>query len=128
MKQYAFPKEMHLTDSDDFRRLYRQGEVWRDRYFVMYLERTGEKDSKPFIKVGFTVSKKVGNSPVRNRLKRLLREIFRLNRSRLTAGGEIVLVVRREAAGLDYKGAREAVIGLLKKAGLIDDKTGEGIK
>lgn len=126
MRHFAFPKHEHITSADDFKRLYKQGRVYRDKYFIMYLGERDSADSQPYIKIGFTISKKVGKATVRNRLKRLLREIFRLNKNSLSKGLEIVFVARSEAAGLDYKTAEEAVLGLFKEAGIIDDKLERG--
>ena len=126
MRRYSLHRHEHLTSGDDFKRLYKQGRVYRGKYFIMYLGETAPVDSKPYIKIGFTISKKVGQATVRNRLKRLLREIFRLNKNSLSKGLEIVFVARSEAAGLDYKTAEEAVLGLFKEAGIINDKPERG--
>ena len=115
---------MRLKDNDDFQRIYKEGKAYRDKYFIMYLVRTGALNSNPSIKAGFTVSRKVGNAVVRNRLKRLLREIFRLNKNNLLTGCKIVFVARKESAALGYKDTRNAVEGLFKRAKLIDDKIG----
>ena len=126
-RRYTFGRELHLRDTEDFKRVYEEGRVWRDKYFVLYLRRTNNPDSKPVIKVGFTVSRKVGNAVVRNRVKRLLREIFRLRKHELPGGLELVFVARKEAAGLDYGSAAAAVEGLFAKAGLIVGKMEQGL-
>ena len=74
----------------DFQRIYRQKKSYANRLFVMYVEETGEEENH----IGISVSKKVGNSVVRHRMCRQIREIFRLNKHRIQTGLNIILVVR----------------------------------
>jgi len=53
-------------------------------------------------RLGITVSKKIGNAVKRNRIKRVIRELFRLNKNRFPVGYDIVIVARRDASHLSY--------------------------
>lgn len=97
-----------IKKNRDFVRIYRKGRSYADRLFVMYVERTEDEE----IRIGISVSKKVGNSVVRHRVCRSIREIFRLNRHRLTTGTNIVVVAREAAAHSDYKGLEGAFLHL----------------
>lgn len=63
---------------------------------------------RPLIRVGFSISKKVGGAVVRNRLRRRLREICRLHLDHLKAGWDLVLVARSEAGNTTYSELLEA--------------------
>ena len=92
----------------DFQRIYRQKKSYANRLFVMYVEETGEEENH----IGISVSKKVGNSVVRHRMCRQIREIFRLNKHRIQTGLNIILVVRPPAKHSDYHELESAFLHL----------------
>lgn len=71
------------------------------RYFVIQVA-PGEVDKTGFVRLGLTVSRRVGNAVVRNRVKRRVREWFRHRRENLGDGVDLVVIARPEAAGLSY--------------------------
>jgi ribonuclease P protein component len=77
------------------------------------------------IRVGFSVSKRVGNAVVRNRVKRLMREAVRHELPRVRPGIDLVFIARPAAAGAAYDEVREAVCYLLRKTGSILADAGE---
>ena len=87
-----------IKKNSDFQRIYRDGKSYANRLLVMYVERAGGVENK----IGISVSKKVGNSVVRHHLCRLIREIFRLNKHKIQAGLNIVVVARKAAKFSDY--------------------------
>ena len=70
-------------------------------------------------RVGFTVSKKVGKSVIRNRVKRLLRESYRLNEEKILQGYDIIFIARNTASKASYREIENAMMHLFKKRKLI---------
>ncbi len=95
----------------DFLRLSYSGKRVGNKYFTaLYLK--SEKDKQ---RLGITASKKVGNAVVRNRMKRLVRECFRLNKEELKKIIDINVIVRKNSAYLTTKEVFSALEDLFKK-------------
>jgi ribonuclease P protein component len=89
-----------LKSSADFQRIAREGRRWSGSAFIMQVLK--KEAAAPF-RVGFTVSRRVGNAVTRNRAKRRLREMVRLRlRKGALAGFDLVLVAKTSAALLDF--------------------------
>lgn len=70
-------------------------------------------------RVGVTVSKKLGKAVVRNRVRRRLREVYRLNEERFAPGWDIVVVARSRCISADFKKLTGAYLSLAEKAGIL---------
>ena len=88
-----------IKKGQDFQIVYGEKKSYANKELVMYIRQTGQTGRR----IGISVSKRVGNSVVRHRVTRLIRECFRLNQERLTTGLDIVVVARAAAAVSDYK-------------------------
>ncbi|MFO0878842.1 MAG: ribonuclease P protein component [Gemmataceae bacterium] len=86
-----FRREEHLRRSKDFRRVYDRRRSVSDGWLIVY----GCENALPYLRLGLSVSRKVGCAPHRNRLRRLYREAFRLSRPGLPVGLDLVLIPRR---------------------------------
>lgn len=95
-----------LRKNSDFKNVYHARHSNANKYLVMYVLENGTDTNR----LGVSVSKKVGNSIVRHRLARLIREAFRLNVSRIRSGLDIVVIAR---AGLKEKGYQETESAML---------------
>lgn len=87
-----------LKKTRDFQNVYREGRSYANRLLVMYVLENG----LPSNRVGISVSKKVGNSVVRHRLTRLVRENYRLREEMFHSGWDIVVVARVSAKESDF--------------------------
>lgn len=79
-----------LKNNNDFRRLYAKGRTAASPNMVLYCRPNKLHQNR----VGITVSAKLGKAVVRNRMRRRLREVYRLSEHRLSPGYDIVLVAR----------------------------------
>jgi ribonuclease P protein component len=109
-----------LSRSGDFDRVFRNGRSQAGREFVLYVfPREGEEGAP---RLGLSVSRKVGTAVERNRVKRLLREAFAEESSRLPAGTDVVVIARPDSKAL---AEREGLAGIARALGeLIDRATG----
>ena len=103
-----------LKKSSDFRRLYTRGKSAVSSSLVVYCRRN-RLDRNRF---GFTVSKKLGKAVVRNRVRRRLREIARLNNDRLLPGYDIILVARGRAVHEKYRKLNDAYLQCCRELGI----------
>ena len=87
-----------LKKNSDFRRLYAKGKSSANRFLAVYCRRNGRGVNR----MGYTVSSKLGGAVVRNRVRRRLREIARLNAPALKTGWDIVVIARARAVGAEY--------------------------
>ena len=100
----------------DFQTVYRKGSSNANKYLVMYLLENNLNKNR----LGISVSKKVGNSVVRHRMTRLIRESYRLQESMFQRGLDIVVVCRASANGKSYLDLESALIHLGKLHNIID--------
>lgn len=105
-----------IKNNRDFLKIYKTGKSYANRYLVMYLAPALEGSEG---RIGISVSKKVGNSVVRHRVKRLIKESYRLQFNRFRSGYDIVVVARKEAKGRDYKEIESALLHLARLHGVL---------
>lgn len=95
---YSFPNCFHLRKPGEFQKVRREGRRRHTAHFiVIVLDR-----SNSLTRLGLTVSRKVGGAVQRNRIKRLLREFFRLHIHRLPPGADISIVAKPGASALNF--------------------------
>src|SRR6266516_5373760 len=88
---FAFRPAEHLRRPADFRRVYERRRSVSDSWLIVYACENG----LPHLRLGLSVSRKVGQATHRNRLRRLYREAFRLTRHEMPTGLDLVLIPRR---------------------------------
>ena len=99
-----------LKKNRDFQLTYKKGKSYANRYLVMYVRENGTSGNR----LGLSVSKKVGNSVVRHRVTRLLRESYRLQEEHFRRGYDIIIIARASAKGKSYQEIESAVVHLGK--------------
>jgi ribonuclease P protein component len=98
MESQTFGRDERIRKRQDYLRIYEQGVRVYSKHFTI-ITCTNQAGIR---RLGMTVSKKAGNAVQRNRIKRLLREFFRLNKSRLPSSQDIVIIAKRGILPLTY--------------------------
>ena len=104
-----------LKQNADFQKVYKEGKSFANKYLVMYVleNRTGQN------RLGISGSRKVGNSIVRHRITRLIRESYRLQEDMFNSGLDMVVIARVHAKGKSFEEIRSALLHLGKLQGVI---------
>ena len=101
----------------DFQIIYKKGKSYANKYLVMYVLINNKEENR----LGISVSKKVGNSVVRHRITRLIRESYRLQEDVFQKGYDIVIVARAGAKDKTYNEIESALLHLGKLHNIIDE-------
>jgi len=103
MALFSFRKTERLLNRADFVNVNRSGERHQTDHFIVIFKRNGLGAKR----LGITVSKKTGSAIKRNRVKRLIREFFRLNKSDFPQGYDVVIVAKKDASYCDLAKVKE---------------------
>lgn len=99
-----------LKKNSDFKKVYNSSCSCANKQFVGYFLKNNLSNNR----IGISISKKVGNSVIRHRLKRLIKEAYRLNQAKIKSGYDIVIIVREGAKEKDYWGIESSLRHLLR--------------
>jgi ribonuclease P protein component len=111
MENHSFGKNERVRNKQDYVRIYQRGTRGYSEHFTWIIHR----NPAGIRRLGITAGKKVGKAVKRNRIKRLLREFFRLNKPRLPEGHDIVIMVRPRTPFLVYGDVVKELEALLIK-------------
>ncbi len=111
-------RHLRLRHRADFARLRREGRTWRHPLVILSATPNGRTHNR----YGFITSKKLGNAVVRNRARRLMREVVRQAHPRLRQGYDVVFIARRAMAGKPYGAVQDAMAHVLQQAHLLGRK------
>ena len=110
-----YPHSESLKKNKDFQLLYKEGKSCANRYLVLYVRENGMDQNR----FGVSVSKKVGNSVVRHRITRLIRESYRLHEDMFNSGLDMAVIARASAKGKSMNEICSALLHLGKLQGVI---------
>jgi ribonuclease P protein component len=115
---FAYFERLHLQK--DFNKVFRNGlKIENQNIKILFYKRN---DGIITRRLGLITSKKVGTAVVRNRTKRRLREIFRINKHLLAPGLDLIFISKPETAALDYNSLSKSILSLLESAKLYENR------
>lgn len=101
----------------DFQIIYKKGKSYANKYLIMYVLNNKEEENR----LGISVSKKVGNSVIRHRITRLIRESYRLQKEKFQLGYDIVVIARSNAKDKSYDEIESALLHLGKLHNILEE-------
>jgi ribonuclease P protein component len=124
MRPQGFPRRLRLQRRREFLRVQRSGHKHHTRHFLVFVAASGlregadpEDAGECPTRLGITVTRKIGKAVLRNRIKRLVREAFRRERTRFVDGLDMVWVAKREAAEVTLEAVREDMTRVAARVG-----------
>ena len=111
-----FLKSERLKKSNEFKSVFQQCRKLEDGTLAFYVQFKGDAGLRKF---GVSLSRALGKAYLRNRLKRRLREIYRVEKENFRQGYQVILVPRRGSVDLTFDELRKSFLGLAVKAGLL---------
>ncbi|HUO58042.1 MAG TPA: ribonuclease P protein component [bacterium] len=111
-----FMKSERLKQSKEFKAVFEQCRKLDDGLLAFYVQFSGDAGLRKF---GVSLSRALGKAYLRNRLKRRLREIYRVEKEKFRGGYQVIVVPRRGSAGRDFDEIRKSFLTLATRAGLL---------
>lgn len=118
MGKYSLRKSEHLRKNSDFKKVYSKGKSCADHFLVLFVLPNDLGRNR----IGLSVSKKIGKAIKRNRVKRLFREVYRLNKDKLIQGFDLIFLARKDAIKLDFPKMERSILRLYKRAKILKDQ------
>ncbi|WP_046176380.1 ribonuclease P protein component [Domibacillus indicus] len=118
-------KSFRIKKNDDFQTVFSKGKSFANRQFVVYMYK--KEQNVPF-RLGLSVSKKLGNAVVRNRIKRYIRQSFTELKADIKAGYDFIIIARKPAADMSYADVKGSLIHVMKLARALQGEKTDPLK
>ncbi len=103
-------KIYRLRNNMAFKKVYNGGKNYWNRNLVLYVRKNNMENSR----VGYSITKKIGNSVVRNKIRRRMKEIYRLNFNNVKEGYDLIFIPKKNIVDISYKELESAMLHILK--------------
>ena len=112
MAFFSFDKKSRILKREDYLKIGQRGRRLRTKHFtVLY-----DKNELGYTRCGITASKKIGNAVIRNRVKRRLREFFRLNRDKLKSSTDYIFIAGKGSSQIKYSELSDELLLAFKRS------------
>jgi ribonuclease P protein component len=105
-------KEQRVKKNSEFQEIFKKGTSVANRQFVLYVLK--KEESQPF-RIGLSVSKKIGNAVVRNKVKRYIRQVFLELKEEVKEGHDYLIIARKPAAEMNFHEVKKSLTHVLKR-------------
>ncbi len=104
-------KAFRIKENAEFQAVFKKGKSVANRQFVIYML---EKEEQNHFRIGLSVSKKIGNAVMRNRIKRCIRQAFHELEEQISHNKDFVIIARKPAAEMDYHSIKKSLEHVLR--------------
>lgn len=111
-------KKYRLRKNEDFKIIYKKGKGYWNRNLGLYIMKNNLNNSR----IGFSITKKIGNSVVRNRTRRRMQEIYRRNFDYIKDGYDIIIIPKKNVVDITHKELESAMLHLFRISHIIKHK------
>lgn len=108
-------KKYRLRKNIEFKRVYNKGKNYWNRNLILYVRKNGLEETR----LGITITKKIGNAVIRNKIRRRMKEIYRLNHERVKPSYDLIFIPKKNVVDLSYKELENSLIHILKISGVL---------
>ncbi len=110
-------KKYRLRKNMEFKRVYNGGKSYWNRNLILYVRKNDLQNSR----IGITITKKIGNAVVRNRIRRRIKEIIRLKLGNIKSGYDLILIPKKNVGDISYKDLESAMIHIMRISKIVKD-------
>ena len=110
-------KKYRLRKNMEFRRVYNGGKSYWNRNLILYVRKNDLENSR----IGITITKKIGNAVVRNRIRRRMKEIIRLKLGNIKPGYDLIIIPKKNVQDISYKDLESAMIHIMRISKILKD-------
>ncbi|WAA09534.1 ribonuclease P protein component [Fervidibacillus albus] len=103
-------KKYRIKKNEDFQKIFQKGKSTANRQFIIYRLENG----RDHFRIGLSVSKKIGNAVVRNRIKRYVRQAFHELEQEIRPSYDLIIIARKSAKDMSYQEVKKSLIHVLK--------------
>jgi ribonuclease P protein component len=114
-------KMYRLKSNMEFQKIYNKGKNYWNRNLILFVK----KNDLGYTRVGYTITKKIGNSVVRNRIRRQMKEVYRLNFYRIEKGYDLIFIPKKNIIDISFKELESAILHIMKLSKVIKKESGK---